>query len=48
MADLAVYSILHTMRNEIIPGSARLVALRPAMVDFMGRVERETGDLQRG
>jgi glutathione S-transferase len=48
MADLAVYSILHTMRNEIIPGSARLVALRPAMVDFMGRVERETGEPQRG
>jgi glutathione S-transferase len=43
MADLAVYGMLLTMRNDWIPGSARLLAMRPALLEFMRRVEEETG-----
>jgi len=43
MADLAVYAMLYTMRNEAIPGSALLIAQRPALVGFMRRVEEATG-----
>lgn len=42
MADLAVYSMLFTMRNDSIPGASRLVALRPSLVAFMARVEDAT------
>jgi len=43
MADLAVYGMLYTMRLDSIPGAARMVAERPALVEFMRRVERQTG-----
>jgi glutathione S-transferase len=42
MADLAVYSMLYSMCNDAVPGSARLVARRPTLIDFMRRVERAT------
>ncbi len=43
MADLAVYGMLYTMRNEAIPGGAERLASRPALVELMQRIERETG-----
>jgi glutathione S-transferase len=43
MADLAVYSMLLTMRRDAIPGSQHLLAHHPTLVEFMRRVERETG-----
>ena len=43
MADLAVYSMLLTMRRDSIPGSRRLLANHPTLMEFMRRVERETG-----
>lgn len=43
MADLAVYSMLRTLRRDQIPGSARLLSDRPALLEFMHRVEEETG-----
>jgi glutathione S-transferase len=42
IADLGVYAMLHVMRNDSIPGSAQLLAERPALVDFMQRVEDAT------
>lgn len=43
MADLAVYGMLHTIRRDSIPGAARLLAARPALLEFMERVEQVTG-----
>jgi len=43
MGDLGVYAMLNTMRNDAIPGSAQLVAQRPALLALMRRVEEETG-----
>lgn len=43
MADLGVYAMLFTMRNDSIPGSARLLALRPSLLELMRRVEAATG-----
>ncbi len=43
IADLAVYSMLLTMRRDAIPGSQHLLASHPTLVEFMRRVERETG-----
>ena len=43
MADLAVYGMLYTVRSDTIPGSARLLAMRPALHEFMRSVEEETG-----
>jgi glutathione S-transferase len=43
MADLAVYGMLNTVRYDSIPGSARLLAMRPTLLEFMRRVEEETG-----
>lgn len=43
MADLTVHAMLHTLRRDGIPGSARLLTQRPALVEFMRRVEAETG-----
>lgn len=43
MADLGIYAMLFTMRNDSIPGAAELLARRPALVAFMERVEAETG-----
>jgi len=42
MADLGVYAMLFTMRNDSIPGASRLVARRPPLVAFMARVEDAT------
>jgi glutathione S-transferase len=43
MADLAVYGMLYTLRNDSIPGSAPLLALRPTLIEFMRHVEGATG-----
>ena len=43
MADLAVYSMLVTLREDRIPGSSLLLAARPTLVDLLERVERVTG-----
>lgn len=43
LADLTVHAMLHTLRSDGIPGSASLLARRPALVEFMRRVEAETG-----
>jgi glutathione S-transferase len=43
MADLAVYGMLFVMRLDAIPGSARVLAERPTLLDFMRRVEEATG-----
>ncbi len=43
MADLAVYGMLYTVRSDSIPGSARLLAMRPTLREFMRSVEEETG-----
>ena len=43
MADLCVYAMLFTMRNDSIPGAGELVETRPTLVAFMDRVEQATG-----
>jgi len=43
MADLAVYSMLVTLREDRIPGSALLLAARPTLIALLERVERVTG-----
>ena len=43
IADLAVYGMLYTLRLDAIPGAARLLATRPFLLEFMHRVESETG-----
>jgi glutathione S-transferase len=43
MADLSVYGMLHTLRNDAIPGSSPLLGRRPALLEFMRRVEGATG-----
>jgi glutathione S-transferase len=43
MADLAVYGMLYTVRSDSIPGSARLLAMRPTLREFMLSVEEATG-----
>ncbi len=43
MADLAVYGMLFTLSLDAIPGSARLLSSRPILVEFMRRMEEETG-----
>jgi glutathione S-transferase len=43
LADLGVYGMLYTMRLDSIAGSARMLEDRPALVEFMRRVERQTG-----
>jgi len=43
MADLTVHAMLVTLRGDGIRGSARLLVERPALVEFMRRVEAETG-----
>lgn len=44
MADLGVYSMLYSLSLGIIPGSQRLVTDRAVLVEFMRRVEAETGE----
>jgi glutathione S-transferase len=43
IADLAVYGILFTLRNDAIPGASPLLTRRPALVAFMARVEEVSG-----
>ena len=43
MADLAVYGMLFTLGRDAIPGTAGLLAQRPALLEFMRRLERDTG-----
>lgn len=43
MADLGVYSMLHILRNDAIPGASVLLGQRPSLVSFMSRVEEVTG-----
>ncbi len=43
MADLGVYSMLHIMRNDAIPGASVLLGQRSSLVAFMARVEEVTG-----
>ena len=43
MADLTVHAMLDTLRRDRITGSARLLADRTTLVEFMRRVEAETG-----
>jgi glutathione S-transferase len=44
MADLSVYAMLYSLSLGTIPGSKALVMNRPALLDFMRRVESATGD----
>ena len=43
LADLTVHAMLVTLRRDRITGSARLLADRTTLVEFMRRVEAETG-----
>jgi glutathione S-transferase len=43
MADLAVYGMLFVLRLDAMRGSARLLANRPGLLEFMRRVEEATG-----
>ena len=43
MADLAVYGMLFTIQRDVIPGAAGLLAQRPTLLEFMRRLERDTG-----
>ncbi len=43
MADFAVYGMLYTLGLGSIPGAEALIAERPALCDYMRRVEQETG-----
>ena len=43
MADLAVYAMLVTLRNQAIDGTGPLLARQPALLAFMERVEEVTG-----
>ena len=42
MADLGVYAMLFTMRNDSIEGASQLLLARPSLVAFMERVEEAT------
>jgi glutathione S-transferase len=43
MADLAVYGMLFVLRMDAMTGSARLLASRPTLIEFMRRLEEATG-----
>ncbi len=48
MADLSVYAMLFTMRNDSIPGAALLLGQRPSLVAYMARVEEATSGAATG
>ena len=48
LADLSVYAMLFTMRNDSIPGASQLLAQRPSLVAYMARVEEATGGAASG
>jgi len=43
MADLGVYGMLFVLRTDAMAGSARLLANRPTLIEFMRRLEESTG-----
>jgi glutathione S-transferase len=43
MADLAVYGMLFVLRTDLMTGSARLLANRATLIEFMRRLEESTG-----
>lgn len=43
IADLAVHSLLFTLQLDAIPGTRRLLASRPTLLEYKRRVEEETG-----
>ena len=43
IADLGVYGMLFVLRMDAMLGSARLLASRPALMEFMRRLEEATG-----
>jgi glutathione S-transferase len=43
MADLGVYGMLRVLYIDGIPGAAKLLNQRPALVSYMARVEEMTG-----
>jgi len=43
MADLSVFAVLNTLMADRIPGTQGLVERHPQLIEFMKRVERETG-----
>ena len=43
IADLGVYGMLFVLRMDAMTGSARLIASRPSLTEFMRRVEEATG-----
>lgn len=44
VADLAVYGQLHMARSDVSPETRRALAARPALGDYMKRVEQVTGE----
>jgi glutathione S-transferase len=48
LADLSVYAMLFTMRNDSIPGASQLLAQRPTLVAYMARVEEATSGAATG
>jgi glutathione S-transferase len=43
LADLTVHAMLLSLRGDAIPSTARMLAARPTLVDFMRRIEQVTG-----
>jgi glutathione S-transferase len=43
IADLAAYAMLRNLALDCIPGTRRHLERRPALLEFMKRVEQETG-----
>jgi glutathione S-transferase len=43
IADLAAYSMLRRLALDIIPGSRQRLERQPVLLEFMARVEQETG-----
>src|SRR5262249_60892259 len=43
IADLGVYGMLFVLRMDAMLGSARLLANRPGLLEFMRRLEEATG-----
>ena len=43
IADLGVYGMLFVLRMDAMLGSARMIASRPSLIEFMRRLEEATG-----
>jgi glutathione S-transferase len=48
VADIALFAQLHSLRTELTPRQARAVAVRPALTDWLDRVEEATSSVARG